>query len=90
MQIFTTQYEHCKSRLKDNLKIFLLRIDAAPSMKTKVSNESVKASKDYMKDPNTIFLAFDENTKNILFFPCSMGGFYDGLHVCSHFTGFFS
>ena len=88
MQLSVMQYEHCKSRLKDNLKIFLLRIDAAPSMKTKVSNESVKASKDYMKDRYTIFLEFDENTKHILFCPCSMCGFYDGLHMCSHFTGF--
>ena len=42
MQISTTQHKHFKSRLKDNLKILLLKTDAVPSMKTKVRNESVK------------------------------------------------
>ena len=41
MKISVMQCKHCKSRLKDNLKILLLIIDTAPSMKTKVSNESV-------------------------------------------------
>ena len=56
MQISATQHEHCKSRLNDNLKIMLSRIDAAPSMKTKVSNESAKVSKDDVEDHYIIFL----------------------------------
>ena len=71
----------------DNLKTLLLRIDTASSMKTKVSNESVKPSKDDMEDHHTIFLAFDDSTKNILFYPCSMCRCYDVRHVCNHFTG---
>ena len=66
----------------------MLREDSGPSMKSKVSNESAKVSKDEMEDYYTIFLVFDMNIKNILFYPCSMRGYYDGCNACSHFTEF--
>ena len=82
----TTQYKYCKSRLDSTLEIILFRVDCTPSVKTKVKNESNVTSKE--EDYYTIFLAFNANTLEILFYPYSICGCYDGRHACSHVAAF--
>ena len=43
---------------------------------------------DKLDDHYTVFLGFDLNSKNMLFYPYSICGCYDGRHACSHFTSF--
>ena len=50
LQWCTMKCTHCKSRLDENLDTFLLRIDCTPSIKSKVSNESIKSKIDEMHD----------------------------------------
>ena len=64
MRIETMQYKRCKSRLDENLEILQFKIDVAPSMKSKVRNESVNSSEHQLDDRHTLFLYFDIHAKN--------------------------
>ena len=88
MQYSIIQHEYCKSRLKNNLETLSFRIDAAPSVKGKARNETVRCLKEEIEDHHTVFLAFNLNMEEILFYPYYACGCYNGRHVCSHFAAF--
>ena len=87
MQYSTMQHINCCSRLDNNLTMILLKIEVTPSMKSKVKN-STSNNQDQLEDHCTVHLAFNADAKNMLHYPCTICGCYDGRHICSHITGF--
>ena len=57
-------------------------------MKTKVTNEAAENDSAAEDEFYTVHLAFNALTKNLLPYPYSICGCYDGRHCCSHISGF--
>ena len=88
IQYLSIKYKKCKSRLDSNLNVIQFQINVTPSMKTKVKNETMNGGKDELDGFYTVFVSFDLSTKELLYYPYSICGCYDGRHVCSHFAAF--
>ena len=78
----------CKSRTHNNLNLTVFRVNATPSMKRNVQNETSDLKSKKIDHYCAAFLAFNIDAKELLPCPCSMCGCYDGRHFCSHESGF--
>ena len=65
------------SGLDSNLKVMLLRINGAPSLKAKVKNEAWESNYDQLDEYWTAHLAFDLDSKELLCHPYYICGFCD-------------
>ena len=88
MQCSTLQHVKTSSRLDNNLDMLFLKVNVTPSMKRKVKNESKRSEPDELNEYYTVHLAFDLLSKDVLSYPYSLCGCYDGRHFCSHVSVF--
>ena len=83
------RHTHVKSRIEKNKEILIIKINTIPSMKIKVANSSVDIENDNkLCEHCTAYLSFDTQTKQLLHYPYSICGCYDGQHFCSHLLSF--
>ena len=78
-----------KSRIEQNKEILMIKINTITSIKTKVVSSTV----DLENDKNsceycTACLSFDARSKQVLHYPYSTCGCYDGRHFSSHLLSF--
>ena len=74
-------YQHCHST-KDTTEVFLFKSICIPSMKTKVV--SADESNDTEEDGYQLFMVFDASGGEVLPYPFTCCGCYDGRTFCSH------
>ena len=82
------KYIKCRSRLDPTLQTLQCKCKVIPSMKTKVTNAIDWNENSALEDHYTVHLSFNLNTKELLPYPHSTCGCYDGRHKCSHMPGF--
>ena len=77
-----------RSRLDPTLQTLQCKCKVIPSMKTKVMNAIDWNENSALEDHYTVHLSFNLITKELLPYPHSTCGCYDGRHKCSHMSGF--
>jgi hypothetical protein len=74
--------QRCRSTKEENMEVFLFKSICVPSMKTSVISANEDNSKEV--DGYRVFIAFHAESGDVLGYPYSCCGCYDGRTFCSH------
>ena len=74
------------SRIEENAKMLLFKFDVSTSVKSTVANSTV-STENKLSDFHAAYLAFDIETKELLFYSFSSCSCCYGRHFWSHLTG---